>query len=309
MSAAPSPPPVALAVVAWNARDLLAGCLASLEADELAGRAEVWVVDNASEDGSAEMVSERFPRVRLVRSAENLGYGRAVNLVARRTSSPWIAAVNQDVALGADTLARLLRAGEEHPRAGVVVPRLLGPGGEVQHTAHAFPTLALTLAFNLGLGSLSPRLGDRLCLEGRWDPMRPRFVPWAIAALWLVRREAFAAAGGFDEAQWLHAEDVDLAWRMRAAGWGTWHEPAAVAEHAGSVSVRAAFGGTLEERYMAATYAWIGRRMGVSRARAVAAINLAGSAARRLRDPGAARWVAIHRRALTAPRAELLRPR
>ena len=88
------PPPLAIAVVNTNVRDLLAKCLASMAPEFEAGRAEVWVVDNASEDGSAEMVRERFPWVHLIESDTNLGYGRAINLVAERTTTPWIAPAN-----------------------------------------------------------------------------------------------------------------------------------------------------------------------------------------------------------------------
>src|SRR5256885_6947193 len=83
--------PVTIAIVSWNTRDLLARCLDSLAPEVDRGRAEVWVVDNASTDGSADLVRERFGWAQLVASAENLGFGSAANLVARQTSSAWIA--------------------------------------------------------------------------------------------------------------------------------------------------------------------------------------------------------------------------
>jgi N-acetylglucosaminyl-diphospho-decaprenol L-rhamnosyltransferase len=88
--------PVAVAVVSWNTRELLAGCLRSLAPEADAGRAEVWVVDNASSDGSPELVRDEFPWAQLVASDENLGFGRAVNAVAERTESDWIAPANAD---------------------------------------------------------------------------------------------------------------------------------------------------------------------------------------------------------------------
>src|SRR5690349_17927035 len=118
-------PPVAVAVVSWNTRALLDRCLSSLRSAVDDRLAEVWVVDNASSDGSAAMVAERHPWVRLVASPENLGYGRAINLVAARTSSPWLVASNADVAVRGDALARLLAAGEGDPGAGAVAPRLV----------------------------------------------------------------------------------------------------------------------------------------------------------------------------------------
>src|SRR5947208_10442331 len=92
-------PEVTIAIVSWNTRDLLARCLDSLAPEVDRGRAEVWVVDNASTDGSADLVRERFDWAHLVASAENLGFGSAANLVARQTSSAWIATGNADIAL------------------------------------------------------------------------------------------------------------------------------------------------------------------------------------------------------------------
>ncbi|HVE69383.1 MAG TPA: glycosyltransferase, partial [Solirubrobacteraceae bacterium] len=104
-------PRVAVAVVSWNTRDLLARCLESLAAQEGA-ELETWVVDNASTDGSAELVRDSHPEVELVASDENLGFGPAVNLVAQRTSTPWIAMANADVALRPGALRARLDAGE-----------------------------------------------------------------------------------------------------------------------------------------------------------------------------------------------------
>src|SRR5947209_6680685 len=98
-------PRVAIAVISWNTRDLLAACLRSLEADVRAGRAVVVVVDNASGDGSAKLVRDGFPWVELVVSPTNLGFGAAVNLaVAHAPWTPWIAVANADVVLAPDAL-------------------------------------------------------------------------------------------------------------------------------------------------------------------------------------------------------------
>ncbi|MBA2439191.1 MAG: glycosyltransferase family 2 protein, partial [Thermoleophilaceae bacterium] len=268
---------VAVAVVSYAERELLSACLRSLEPDAREGRAEVWVVDNASSDGSADMVRDDFHWVSLIALEENRGYGAAVNLVAERTTTPWLVAANQDVRVEPGALDRLVEAGEAHRRAGAVTPRLIGPNGHQQHSVQPFPTVWLTAVFNLRLHRLSPRLADRLCLEGHWNPRRPREVPWSFAAFLLLRREAFEAVGRFDHEQWLHAEDLDLAWRMYRAGWTTRYEPSAVVDHVGSVATRKAFG-DLERRFMAASYAWMARRRGLRVARTVAALNFAGAA-------------------------------
>ncbi|MEA2386016.1 MAG: hypothetical protein QOJ22_190 [Thermoleophilaceae bacterium] len=284
---------VAVAVVSWNTRELLSACLRSLEQDARAGRAEVWVVDNGSSDGSAELVGERFDWARLEQPGENLGFGRAVNLVAERTELPWIAAANADVELEPGALAALIDSGGARERAGAVAPQLLLPDGSVQHSVHPFPTPGFTLAFNLGLHRLSPRAAERLCLEGFWDPTQARPVPWAVGALLLLRREAFDAVGGFDPEMWMYAEDLDLGWRLQAAGWETFYEPAARVRHAHGAAARQRFGDDQTAAWMAATYAWLARTRGRLAARAVGAVNVAGAAVR---------WAAFGALARVAPR-------
>lgn len=270
-------PAVAVAVVSWNTRDLLATCLRSLKPEVDAGRAEVWVVDNGSTDDSPELVREEFPWARLIEPGENLGFGPAVNVVARGTTAPWVAPANADVELEPGALQALLEAGEHHQRAGVVAPRLILPSGATQHSVHPFPTLRLAFVFNLGLHHLSRRLGDRLTLEGCWNEERPRAVDWAIGAFMIVSREAFDAVGGFDDAQWMYAEDLDLGWRMRRVGWTTRYEPHARVKHVSGAAAGQAFGDEMVARWMAASYGWMARRRGIARTWAVAGINALGA--------------------------------
>jgi N-acetylglucosaminyl-diphospho-decaprenol L-rhamnosyltransferase len=306
---------VDVAVVSWNTRDLLVRCLRSLEPEVEAGRAKVWVVDNGSSDGSQDVVEATAPWAQLIAPGENLGFGRAVNLVASQSGGDWLAAANADIALEPGALPALLRAGED-PRVGIVAPRLLLPDGTTQHSVNSFPTVPFTLLFNLGLLHLTRGFGDRACLEGLWDPERPRDVDWAIGAFLLIRRAAFDGVGGFDERQWMYAEDLDLGWRLRQEGWVTRYEPGARVLHDSGAATTPAFGDEKTARFMAATYATLARRRGLARARITAAVNIAGAAARvllvaplspfsnRYRDSRDLyrRWLAAHRQALRGAR-------
>src|SRR5437667_6979252 len=133
--------PVVVAVISWNTRDLLERCLKSFASEVEADRVELWVVDNASSDGSAQLVRERFGWAHLIASEENLGFGRAVNRVASRTESEWLAPANADIAVRDGALETLLAAAEHDPRAGSIAPRLVGPGGDTQHSVFRFPTI------------------------------------------------------------------------------------------------------------------------------------------------------------------------
>jgi GT2 family glycosyltransferase len=274
------PTPVTVAVVSWNGREQLSQCLRSLEPDSRAGRAEVWVADNASSDGSPELVEREFPWVNLLRLGRNMGYGPAVNAVAARTQRPWIAPANQDIELEPGALQALIEAGRANPRAGMVAPRLILSDGSTQQSLQPLPTLTYTLLANLGLAGLSRRYAESRCHPGRVDFEVPREVPWVLAAFLLVRRQAFDAIGRFDADQWLHAEDLSLGWRMIDAGWTNRYEPRARVRHGLSMSTRQAYGEHLESHFTVATYAWLERYRGRARARATAAVNVIGAFAR-----------------------------
>jgi N-acetylglucosaminyl-diphospho-decaprenol L-rhamnosyltransferase len=154
---------VAVAVVSWNTRDVLERCLRSLEPDVESGLADVWVVDNGSNDGSPELVRESFAWATLEVPGENLGYGRAVNLVGERTSTPWLAPANADVEFEPGALARMLATGRESG-AGAVAPRLVLPDGSTQHSVYGFPSIFFLVAFNAGLYRIVPGLGDQLLI-------------------------------------------------------------------------------------------------------------------------------------------------
>src|SRR5436190_4369569 len=273
-------PTVSVAIVSWNTRELLARCLNSLEADVEAGRAEVHVVDNASSDGSATMVREQFPWAHVTDSPENIGFGRAINLVARSAAAPWLAISNADVALRPGALARLLAAGEADSRAGIVAPRLILPDGSTQHSVFAFPTVPFTAILNSGAFHLSRKLSDRLMLRGYWDADRARRVEWAVGAFLVVRRPVWDAVGGFDERQWMSAEDLDLGWRVHEAGWCTRYEPAAVVDHEHSAATGQVWGEDLPIHWQRCAYAWMLRRRGRLRTASVGLMNFVGSGLR-----------------------------
>jgi GT2 family glycosyltransferase len=125
----------------------------------------------------------------------------------------------------------------------------------------------------------------------------------------MIRRSAWDAVGGFDERQWMSAEDLDLGWRLRDAGWATRYEPRAIVDHEGSAATAKLFGGeNLMPHWQRATYGCIARRRGLRRAQAVAMINLAGTLARaaaaapldRERARGLLEWATVHVQALGA---------
>jgi len=277
-----TPPPTTVAIVSWNTRELLDGCLRSLRDEHDSGRASVWVVDNGSADGSAELVRSEHPWVTLVERPDNPGFGPAVNEVAARQPSDWLVAANADVAVTPGALQTLLGAAERHPWCGILAPRLVTPDGEGQHSIHPFPGVRTALAVDLGLARLMPGAARRLALEGRIDPLVERDVDWAHGAFLLIRRAAWDATGGFDPSMWLYAEDLDLCWRARRAGWTTRYVPSAVVTHHVSASTAQAWGAARDERSQQAAQAWMRRHLGARRTQHVARIGTAGTGVRAL---------------------------
>ncbi len=255
-------PPIVIAVVSWNTRELLLGCLRALEQPVAAGVAEVWVVDNGSTDGSAEAAERTFAWVKLLRPERNLGFGSAVNLVAESSESEWIAPANADTAPQPGAIERMLATASSDDRVGCVAPRLVLDDGSTQHSVHAFPSFRVTATEALGLPRIVPGLGNALCLPGYWQSDMAREIDWAHGALLLIRRDAFDAIGGFDRSQWMYAEDLDLCWRLRARGWLIRYEPDAHVGHRHAAATEQAFGPAVLARQYVATYRWIRNRRG-----------------------------------------------
>ena len=298
-------PPVTVAVISWNTRDLLRRCLESFRADADAGLAEVWVVDNASQDQSADLVRDEYPWVKLIASEENLGFGPALNLVANQTDSPWFVVANADIAPHPGALQRLIDTATMDPRAGVVAPKLMMPNGQPQHSVGGFPTIPFHLMLALGGFKYPSKLADRFAFPGRWDFARRRRVPWALGAFLLVRRAAWDEIGGFDDQQWMYAEDLDFGWRLQQAGWFTRYEPLAEVEHEVAASTSQQFGQERAPVWQRATYDCIARRRSPGYARAIAAINLLHALRKWPTAPDKAahrRWAGVHLEALRRTR-------
>jgi len=230
-------PKLTAVVVSYNVRALLEACLVSLR-DAVAAAPDVptrvVVVDNASTDGSAAMVRERFPEVELRALDRNLGYGGGCNVVLRGLDTPYVLLLNPDTEMRGDAPAALVRFLEAHPAAGVVGGRLVYPDGGFQHSAFAFPNLAMSF---LDFFPLNHRLTESR-VNGRyprgWYGQAFR-VGHPLGACMCLRRAAVEAAGPFDEGFFMYAEELDLCWRIREAGWQVWYTPdATIVHHAGA---------------------------------------------------------------------------
>lgn len=212
-------------VVNYEAGAALTTCVASLLADASAGGPpEVVVVDNGSTDGSVAALRRAFPTVPVIDPGGNLGYAAAANRGIAATRAPLVAVCNADLEVRAGTGAAMVAAFAD-PGVGAAGPRLRNPDGSTYPSARRDPGLVDTVG-HACLGFVWPgNPFTRRYRELDADPAAARDVDWASgAALWL-RRSAIDAIGGWDEGYFMYLEDVDVAWRLREAGWRVRYEP------------------------------------------------------------------------------------
>ena len=222
---------VSAVVVNYNARDHLLDCVRSLRAE---GITDVVVADNASVDGSEAALRTADPDAYWYGTGANLGFGTGANRGAARTADtagPYLLVCNPDVVLEPGALKAMVEAIEVDPRRGIVGPRIEDSDGELYPSARTFPDLADAVGHAF-LGMVAPRNPfTRRYRMLDWDHADPAEVDWVSGSCFLVRRAVWEAIGGFDERYFMYAEDVDLCWRARRAGWSVVYEPAARVIH------------------------------------------------------------------------------
>jgi len=229
-------------ILSWNVRDLLRQCLESvasgrpLSANYPPLTTEIIVVDNASSDGSVEMVRAEFPAVRLIANQTNRGYTGGNNDGIAAATGRYVMILNPDTRVLADALAAMVGYADAHPDVGVVGPQLLNPDGSVQSSRRRFPTLMTGLFESTWLQPLAPRdVMRRYYVLDRPDDMIQE-VDWLFGACFLVRREMIQQVGVLDEGFFMYSEEMDWCRRIRQAGWKVVYLPEAQVIHYGGKS-------------------------------------------------------------------------
>lgn len=232
-----------IVIVNWNTRDLLRECLRSVQASQGDFTCRVVVVDNASSDGSADMVRAGFPDVALIASAENEGYPRANNRGLRalgfaqgcadEDAPRYALALNPDTVLPPGALGEMLAYMDADATIGVAGPKLVLPDGSLDLACRrSFPTPEISFYRMVGLSRLFPR-SRRF---GRYnltylDPDVETEVDSVVGAFMLVRRAAIQQVGLFDETFFMYGEDLDWAFRIKQAGWKVMYNPRVTVTH------------------------------------------------------------------------------
>ena len=236
-------PDVSVVIVSYNTADLIEACLHSVRASAGASL-ETFVVDNASPDGGAALVRERFPWVRLVENRENRGFGAANNQVLGECTGRYIVLLNPDTEANPEVFRRMVAWMDAHPEVGLAGPTVNNPDGSRQDTvSRTYPGQKRTA------GELSGLPGEIACVMG---------------ACQIVRTGLMRELGGFDEDFFLYGEDQDLCLRIRKKGFRIGHVGDAILLHHGGKSERGSLpvesGGRRRRRSTCSTASITGRK-------------------------------------------------
>lgn len=223
---------ISVVIVGWNARHYLELCLQSLAGAPPHRSMGIIVVDNASADGSAEMIEARFPHVKLIRSKENLGFAKGNNVGIRQCQGRYIALVNPDVIVFPGCLDALADFLDQNPKVGNVGPRVLNPDMSMQSTCRKFPTLWNNFC---SATSLSTTFKNSRIFAGEhmfyFPHDRTLPVDVLVGCFSMIRRETFDEVGLLDEDLFMYGDDVDWCRRCWNAGWQVFFFPGARAIH------------------------------------------------------------------------------
>ncbi|MCX7707615.1 MAG: glycosyltransferase family 2 protein, partial [Anaerolineae bacterium] len=245
-------------IVSWNVRDLLRAGLRSVTGGQESGvrsqdsdtcdlttdscplTPELIVVDNASTDGSAEMVAAEFPQARLIANATNRGFTAANNQGLALARGRYVLFLNPDTEVVGDALTTMVAYMDGHPEVGALGPQLRYGDGSIQSSRRRFPTLATALFESTPLAwhwPVSHNPWARRYHMADTPDDQAQSVDWVVGAALLARREALDQVGGFDEGYFMYSEELDLCRRIKAAGWEIHYFPRAqIIHHEGKSS-------------------------------------------------------------------------
>ncbi|UPA23150.1 glycosyltransferase family 2 protein [Candidatus Peribacteria bacterium] len=226
-----NPPLITAIVLNYKTPKNTVACVRALKNQTIADKVEILVIDNHSDDDSIGIIRNRLsdmPGVRILESAENIGYGNGNAIGLKQATSPYVLIINPDNELQPDALEIMFKEMEAHPDIGIVAPKLVHEDGTIRDSARAFPTLSDTVIKRTFLARHFHNRMDRY-LQRKNDPNTARDVDWVVGACMLIRHDLLAQIGGFDPRFFLFFEDMDLCRRCWNAGFRVHYLPKAIA--------------------------------------------------------------------------------
>lgn len=228
---------VSIIIVSWNTRDALRDCLKSVFKQTKGGSFEAIVIDNASSDGSAQMVKQEFPQVILIENIDNRGFAAANNQGMLIAQGRYILLLNPDTVILDQAIDKTIKFAEENPDAAVIGVRNDDKDGQLTPNCFMFASVQNLIISLLGLHRLFPK--NRLFGRERltwWNYLSVKEVDVVAGCFMLVHREALSQVGGLDERYFMYGEEMDWCWRFKKAGWKVLYYPDARIIHYGGLS-------------------------------------------------------------------------
>lgn len=224
---------LAIVIVNWNTQEYLRKCLVSLFLGRPECEFEIWLVDNASGDGSTAMVRQQFPQVHLIANGENVGFAQANNQAILQSTGRYVLLLNPDTDVRPGAIDALVEFMDRNPHAGAAGPRLLNPDGTFQTSCQPAPSLFREFWRLFHLDALHPY---SIYSMQDWELDEARDVDVLEGACLILRREALSQVGLIDEDFFMYSEEVDLCHRLRTTGWMLYWIPHAQVMHYGGRS-------------------------------------------------------------------------
>lgn len=231
-------PDVTVVLVSYNTVHLLGKVLTTLKSGRNGLSLQVIVVDNASSDGSVELLKSQYPNVELIANQANVGFARANNQALARVSGRYVLLLNTDAFVSPDTLCKTVSFMDANSKCGVLGVKLIGRDGSLQPSCRYFPTPWNLFLTSTGVARFFPRA--RLVDDMAWDHKSIRECDWVPGCYYLVRREVIEQIGLFDPRYFLYYEEVDHCRRLRKAGWSVCYYPFTEVVHIGGESAASA---------------------------------------------------------------------
>ena len=232
---------LSIIIVTWNCKNYLRECLESIDKLRAQDDVEIVIVDNASSDGTPEMVRQSYPEILLVESKENLGFPRGNNVGIRRSSGQYLCLINPDVKVLDGCIQKMLSFMKNNPKVGLLGPRMLDAEGTAQRSYMGAPTLWNLLCRALALDTIFPK-SKRFAgfLMHYFDLTKTAPVDILNGWFWMTKREALDQVGLMDESLFMYADDLDWSKRFRDAGWGVvFYADAEAIHYGGGTTARA----------------------------------------------------------------------
>jgi GT2 family glycosyltransferase len=225
-------PTLSIILVCWNNNSYMDACLKSLYETGLKNTFDVIVVDNGSTDGSQQMLAEKYPDVKIIQNADNVGLGKASNQGIQHTKGKYVLLLNNDTIVNGASFDAMIELLEKKPTAGAVGGKLLNPDGTTQAGYNYFSSLFQEFLVATRLGELI-RPGYPAVMNAN----EIRSVDWMGSACLMVRRSALDKIGLLDEGYFIYGDETDLQYRLKKAGWDVYFLPQATTIHYGGRSM------------------------------------------------------------------------